>query len=169
MNHSLIGISFIGIEATAVSTVYLYLLCLRLFPPRSTSNFYWNFKKKIFFTSTFIGKCHKCLERNLIYFFLAQFHSKKTMSQSRALILNIEGAVDHSCLINCSGAKYKIFTVTFLIFNRIIFLYLWWLSTACCHTQIRRGSPIVDPTVAVQSRKTELVLITIQYNNIIII
>ena len=36
-----------------------------------------------------------------------------------------------------------------------------------CHTQIRRGSPIVVPTVEVQSRKTELVLITIQNNNII--
>ena len=36
-------------------------------------------------------------------------------------ILNIEGATDHSCLENCNGAKYKIFTVTFSIFNKIIF------------------------------------------------
>ena len=30
-----------------------------------------------------------------------------------------------------------------------------------CHTQIKRGSPIVDPTVEVQSRKTEVVLILV--------
>ena len=34
-------------------------------------------------------------------------------------------------------------------------------SHAACHTRIKRGSPIVDPTVEVQSRKTELVLILI--------
>ena len=39
----------------------------------------------------------------------------------RALILNIQGTIDHSCLENRSGAKYKIFTVTFLIFIIIIF------------------------------------------------
>ena len=39
------------------------------------------------------------------------------------MLLNIERATDHSCLINRSGAKYKIFTVTFLIFNIIIFLF----------------------------------------------
>ena len=38
-------------------------------------------KKKIIFTSTSIGKCHKCLERNLVLFVLAQFYSKKAMSQ----------------------------------------------------------------------------------------
>ena len=35
----------------------------------------------------------------------------------------MKGATDHFCLENCSGAKYKIFTVTFLIFNRIIFRF----------------------------------------------
>jgi len=44
--------------------------------------------KKICFTSTSIGKCHKCLEINLVHFFLAQFHPKKTMSQ--ALCFDIE-------------------------------------------------------------------------------
>jgi hypothetical protein len=48
------------------------------------------------------------------------------MSQNpRALILTIEkkGATDYSCLENRSGAKYKVFTVTFLIFNIIIFRF----------------------------------------------
>ena len=45
----------------------------------------------------------------------------------------------------------------------------WTVFKVTCHTQIKRGSPIVDPTVEVQSRKTEVVLITIQYKNIIII
>ena len=40
-----------------------------------------------------------------------------------ALILNIEGTLDRPSLINHSGAKCKIFTVTFLIFNRIIFRF----------------------------------------------
>ena len=35
--------------------------------------------------------------------------------------LNIEKATDHTCLENCSRAKYKIFTLIFLISNRIIF------------------------------------------------
>ena len=82
MNSISIGISSIGIEATTdVLIVCLYLLYLLLFPPRSTSNFYQYFKEKIFFTSTSIGKCRKCLERNLVYFLLAEFHPKKAMSQ----------------------------------------------------------------------------------------
>ena len=44
------------------------------------------------------------------------------------MILNIEGAMEHSCLENCSGAKYKIFPVIFLIFNNNI--PLRWLSTS---------------------------------------
>ena len=39
----------------------------------------------------------------------------------RALILNIQGAIDRSSLKHRSGAKYKLFTLTFLILNRIIF------------------------------------------------
>ena len=55
--------------------------------------------------------------------------------------------MDHSFLINCSGAKYKIFTVTFLIFNRIIFCFdsfqnhiihlSFWLFI-CPHLLIKR-------------------------------
>ena len=37
------------------------------------------------------------------------------------MILNIEKATDHTCLENCSRAKYKIFNLIFLISNRIIF------------------------------------------------
>ena len=71
-----------------------------------------------------IRKCRECLEINPIRIILAQFHSKKAMiSNPHALIFNIEGATDHSCLISHSGATYKIFTVTFLIFNRIIFCF----------------------------------------------
>ena len=71
-----------------------------------------------------IRKCRECLEINPIWIILAQFHSKKAMiSNPHALIFNIEGATDHSCLISHSGATYKIFTVTFLIFNRIIFRF----------------------------------------------
>ena len=40
----MIGISSIDIEATTVLIVCLYLLYLRLFPPRSTSNFYQKYK-----------------------------------------------------------------------------------------------------------------------------
>ena len=62
--------------------------------------------------------------------------SKPNFTQRRqwacpgALILNIEGATVHSCLINWSGTKYKavllyiiLTTITFLIFNRIIFRF----------------------------------------------
>ena len=79
--------------------------------------------QQIFFTNTSIRKCRNQLEINPVWFVLSQFHSKKATSQSPCLgiELNIEGATDHSYLINHSGAKFKIFTVTFLTFNIIIF------------------------------------------------
>ena len=44
----------------------------------------------------------------------------------------------------------------------ILFLNMYVISYGpVCHTQIKRGSPIVDPTVELQSRKTEVVLITL--------
>ena len=42
----MIRVPSIGIGPTTVSTVCLYLLYLRLFPPRSTSNFYQKSKKE---------------------------------------------------------------------------------------------------------------------------
>ena len=68
-----------------------------------------------------IGKCHKCLEINLVHFVLAQFHSKKAMGQP--LCFDIE--YWRSCgPFHLSGAKWKYLhriTVTFLNFNRIKF------------------------------------------------
>ena len=37
--------------------------------------------KKTFYPCPSIRKCHKCLEINIVYFALVQFHSKKAMSQ----------------------------------------------------------------------------------------
>ena len=42
--------------------------------------FYQNLEKALF-TSMPIKKCRKCLEINIVYFALAQFHLKKAMSQ----------------------------------------------------------------------------------------
>ena len=87
--------------------------------------------QQIFFTNTSIRKCRNQLEINPVWFVLSQFHSKKATSQSPCLgiELNIEGATDHSYLINRSGTKYKavllyiiLTTLTFFISNEIIFL-----------------------------------------------
>ena len=92
------------------------------FAHTSTTNFYQNLQK-IFFTSTSIGKwCHKYLETNLIHFVLAQFHSKKTMGQSPCFDIEYIRSYVPFLSENCSGAKYKTFTLTFLIFDGILFL-----------------------------------------------
>ena len=51
------------------------------------------------------------------------FTQRRQQANSRALILNIQGAIDHSCLKNCSEREYKTVTscyCNFLILNRII-------------------------------------------------
>ena len=115
----MIRVPSIGIGPTTVSTVCLYLLYLRLFPPRSTSNFYQKYKVLLRNASELAirhGITHRILR-------ILNFTQRTQWANPRALILNIEGAMDHSCLINCSGAKYKVFTLTFLIFNGIIFRF----------------------------------------------
>ena len=90
------------------------------FARTSSTNFYQNLPK-IIFTSTSIGKCHKCLETNVVHFVLPQFYPIKTMSQSPCF--DIEYWRSYG-LFHLSGAKYKILhriVVTFLIFNIIIF------------------------------------------------
>ena len=37
-----------------------------------------------------IGKCHKCLKMNLVYFVIAQFHPMKTMSHVQTPCFDIE-------------------------------------------------------------------------------
>ena len=106
----------------------LYQLCACIlviydyFARTSTTNFYRNLQKILFTSSTSIGKCHIGIEIKPVHFVLAQFTQRRQWDTPHALILNIEGATDHSCLENCSGAKYKTFILTFLISNRIIFL-----------------------------------------------
>ena len=127
MNDLTIGISSIGIQADTVSTACLYVLYSRLFPPRSTSNFYRHFKKKIFYTCPSIGKCRKCFESNPVRVFLTQFHSKKAMSQVPCL--DIEYAKSYGpFLATKSKVEQKTkylhrIAATFLISNRIIFRF----------------------------------------------
>ena len=80
-------------------------------------------KENIIFTSTSIRKCLYCMKTHPIQFVLAQFAQRRQWTNPRLLILNIEGATDHSCLENHRWAKYKIFPVTFLIFSIIIFRF----------------------------------------------
>ena len=63
-------------------------------------------------------------------FYKPNFTQRRQKANPRALILNIEGVTDRSCLINWSGTKYKavllyiiLTTITFLIFNKIIFRF----------------------------------------------
>ena len=86
----------------------------------STTNFYRNLQK-IFFRSTSIRKCHMCLKTNRVHFVVAQFHSKKAMIQSPCFDIEYWGSYGP---FHLSGAKWKYLhriTITFLIFNRIIF------------------------------------------------
>ena len=94
-------------------------------------------KRKLFFTSTFIGNfcTHRWLEINCVVSVLAQFHPKTAiMSQNCALILNIEWATDYSCLENCSWSKSKVINRRIIRLRHLfICLYLsikrWGL---CC-------------------------------------
>ena len=64
------------------------------------------------------------LKYNQYTSYYLNFAQLRQWANPRALILNIEGATDYSCLENLSVIKYKIlFTVTFLIFNKIIFRF----------------------------------------------
>ena len=91
-----------------------------------------NVSKKILLTSTSTGKSHNCLEIKILHFVLNQFYPKKVTSQPPCLILNIEGATDHSCLENHAVEQNKkMFTLhrcNFLNFqyNNIS---LQWLSS----------------------------------------
>ena len=71
------------------------------------------------------------------------------------VIGNKNGCFFFTWLLCRSGTEsLKLNVLEIIIFRDVVFGLM-------CHTRIKRGSPIVDPTVEVQSRKTELVLILI--------
>ena len=102
-----------------------------LLEPPLPFKFYRIPTKSIVLQTVIIRKCHNVMKIHpIVYCILTQFHKEyNVLIIPFSVILNIKAATDHSCLENCSGAKYKIFTVTFLIFinNNIPFR---WLSTA---------------------------------------
>ena len=71
------------IEAGTVLIICLYLLYLS------------EFQKKICFTRTSIGKCHKGLEINFLNFVDSILSKKDNGFNPRVFILNIEGATNH--------------------------------------------------------------------------
>ena len=96
-----------------------------LLEPPLPFKFYRIPTKSIVLQTVIIRKCHNVMKIHpIVYCILTQFHKEyNVLIIPFSVILNIKAATDHSCLENCSGAKCKIFTVAFLIFNRIIFRF----------------------------------------------
>jgi hypothetical protein len=66
-------------------------------------NFSWNFKKELFYKQASESAILYQKEHSIWFVVLSQFHPKKAMIQPLcgcALILNIQGAIDHSFLEN---------------------------------------------------------------------
>ena len=63
------------------------------------------------------------LKYNQYTLYELNFFQRRQWANPRALILNIEGATDHSISVEQNGKYLHRITVTFLIFNRIIFRF----------------------------------------------
>ena len=83
-----------------------------LLEPPLPFKFYRIPTKSIVLQTVIIRKCHNVMKIHpIVYCILTQFHKEYNVLIPFSVILNIRVATDHSCLENCSGAKYKTFTL----------------------------------------------------------